>query len=87
MYDQTIEFWESHLSSNQASNWASKKSREFKAYVRREGEFGDVGFQSQGKKKTEVGGFIIDEIYQENGWCCFYLLFFGICKSLQFVCM
>ena len=66
MYDQIIEFWESHLSSNQASNWASKKSREFKAYVRREGEFGDVGFQSQGKKKTEVGGFIIDEIYQEN---------------------
>ena len=38
----------------QASNWASKKSREFKAYVRGKGEFGDVGFESQGKEKTEV---------------------------------
>lgn len=39
----------------EASNWASKKSREFKTYVRgSEGEFGDVGFESQGKEKTEV---------------------------------
>ena len=38
----------------QASAWASKKSKEFKAYVRSTGEFGDVGFKSQGKKKTEV---------------------------------
>jgi len=38
----------------EASSWATKKSKEFKAYVRSEGEFGDVGFESQGKKKTEV---------------------------------
>ena len=38
----------------QASAWASKKSKEFKAYVRSSGEFGDVGFKSEGKKKTEV---------------------------------
>ena len=38
----------------QASNWASKKSREFKAYVRSSGEFGHLGFESKGVKEIQV---------------------------------
>lgn len=38
----------------EASNWASKKSREFKAYVRSRGEFGHLGFESKGVKENQV---------------------------------
>ena len=40
----------------QASAWATRKSRDFKHYVRRVGEFGDVGSLPSGKGDGGVGG-------------------------------
>ena len=68
----------------QASNWASKKSREFKAYVRgSEGEFGDVGFESQGKEKTEVQRLSLFSM--EMYLCCILLLYISESSNLNIV--
>ena len=64
----------------QASHWASKTSRRYKAYVKANGEFGDQKHQSSGKVevKTTVEGCYCertllvekDRIGGENGSTC-----------------